>query len=212
MGSGTGERMSTRQIGKLHFLKQSGRLGAAALTTILFSSTALAHGFVCTSLEQITQIEIHLTGTGSLTPDVQPQDAQAQDFQDYRPSPRGKLMIVKDITLAPKRQLVATFSAKEGLLRTKDTSFIGRVDPKHPDTNNAGKRIGGTRLGQLETITVEIDYSFQEKVPQGVRLAGQVTYSKTNGDDLAEDFECVYFSDAAKFERALQMTDLDLLN
>jgi hypothetical protein len=197
-----GEQMSTTQTGKLHFLKQIGQLGAITLATTFLSSAAQAHGFVCTSLEQNTQIEIHLTGTGALT----------RDSQDYRPALRAKLMIVKDITLNPKRQLVAKFSSKDGLLRTKESSFIGRIDPKHPDTSNAGKRIGGTRLGLLETITVEIDYSFQEKVSQGVRLAGQVTYSKTNGDELAEDFECVYFSDASKFENALQVTGLDLLD
>jgi hypothetical protein len=159
---------------------------AAVVASSIMASVASAQGFICTSLDETTQIDIYLVGGGSL--------------HEFRPAPRGKMMVVKDITLNPKRQVVATFSTKEGLLRTKDTSFIGKVDPKHPDTNSSGKRVGGTRLGQLKTITVEIDYSFQEKVSDGVRLAAQVTYNKLNGEDLAEDFECVYHSDSSKFE------------
>lgn len=106
------------------------------------------------------------------------------------------MMIVSSPLLSSGRQTIARFRAKEGMLNSAGSVFVGFVDLRHPDTSQKGKRIGGTTLGQLKAVILDIDYAPEYRsVRRGLPLSAQVIYSRRKGNDLIQEFDCVYKQD-----------------
>ncbi len=150
-----------------------------AVLAILPPPAHAADGFVCKSVDEDVLVTVVLApqrGTGG-----------------EEPARKGHVMIVSAPDLEKGRQTIARFQAKEGMLSGSGSVFIGFVKPRHPDTGQKGKRIGGTTLGQLRTLILDIDYSpdlrgRRDQVP----WSAQLFYIKHNGDDFVQDFDCVY--------------------
>lgn len=150
-----------------------------AVLAILPPSALAADGFVCKSVDEDIMVAVTLApprGTG-----------------DDELERQGHIMIVSAPGLKKGRQTIARFQAKEGMLSGSGSVFIGFVKPRHPDTGQKGKRIGGTTLGQLKTLILDIDYSPELRGRRDqVPWSAQLFYIKHNGDDFVQDFDCVY--------------------
>lgn len=104
--------------------------------------------------------------------------------------PKALAMRVSDPNVSPARQEIAFFDVKNGLLSTDGNQFTGHVSDVHPLTGRRGERIGGTLLGALEQVTLEVDIDFSEEPSARKRHAAVVTYIKKNGEELVQDLDC----------------------
>ncbi|MES2856957.1 MAG: hypothetical protein V4692_13905 [Bdellovibrionota bacterium] len=161
---------------------------SALLKTILLAATtfsslsgAWASGFICMSVDEDTQIRVEFTP-------IHPDGSNRE--------PRIKEMTVSDPNVTLPYQHIATFFAADGVLTNDGGLIEGVVDLRFPGTSRRGERIGGTKLGALKTITLDIDFSYTEPSNDGSHYAAQATYLKRNGESLNQDFDCVLFMDS----------------
>jgi hypothetical protein len=148
----------------------------------LFASTAHAEVFSCQSVDQDTRIEVYF---------------DAPIANDDR-GPRARAVVASDPTVSPRRSLIARFDAVDGLVNNSGSVVVAYVDLNNPKSSHKGERIGGTRLGSLRSILIDIDHSYQEAVVDGARLSASVVYTKTTGEELQQDFDCIrYISEAS---------------
>jgi hypothetical protein len=63
------------------------------------------------------------------------------------------------------------------------------VDPKNPKTGRKGERIGGTRLGALRSVMLDLNIDLISKRSRKA-YSGQAIYLKKNGDQLVQDLTC----------------------
>ncbi len=107
--------------------------------------------------------------------------------------PRALSMRVSDPNVLPERQEIAFFDAQDHQLISEYDEvvrIVGLVDLKNPLTGRKGERVGGTVLGALASMTVELEIDFEEVSTSRKRHAGLATYLKKNGEDLVQDLDC----------------------
>ncbi len=152
------------------------KLIAIIFAFLLAPMAAHADGFVCLSVDEATRIDVYLSGL----------DTQS-------PEPRATKLVVSDPNRTPRYRHIATFEAEEGVLETSGTQIHGIVDLLKKGTSRAGERIGGTKLGLLAGILLDIDVTYQEPIEVGVRYSAEVAYVKHSGQELRQDFDCTLF-------------------
>lgn len=109
---------------------------------------------------------------------------------------RGVWMVASDPTVAPENSEIARFEAAEGLLNNSDTLVVGHVDLRNPKTGRKGERIGGTVLGALKLIMLDLDVDLfelnasVETLGVPTKFSAQATYFKRNGDLHVQDLDC----------------------
>lgn len=129
-------------------------------------------------------------------------------FQIEEDRYRSVWMVASDPTVAPENSEIARFEAAEGLLSNSDTLVVAHVDLRNPKTGRKGERIGGTVLGALKLIMLDLDVDLFElnasAAAAGTASAGtpvetlgvpakfsaQATYFKRNGDQHVQDLDC----------------------
>jgi hypothetical protein len=153
---------------------------AALVATFASLATASASGFNCVSVDEDTKITV------TFTP-IHPDGSHRE--------PRVKDMTVSDPNLTKPFQHIATFYATDGLLTNDGGNIEAVVDLRYPGSSRAGERVGGTKLGALKTITLDIDFTYTEPHNDGSHYAAVTTYLKRNGETLTQDFDCVLFMD-----------------
>lgn len=161
-----------------------GSLGVAMMAMALGADVARADGFACTSVDQDTKIAVYF-----------------DEANKGNAGPRASRMVVTDPTVSVKRQLIAQFAAADGLLNNSGSVVIAYVDLNHPDSSRRGEHVGGTVLGALSSIVLDIDFTYEEPVEDGTELSAQVVYLKRNGEELTQDFDCVRYRDPSRMER-----------
>ncbi|MES2963676.1 MAG: hypothetical protein V4760_07275 [Bdellovibrionota bacterium] len=137
---------------------------------------AKADGFVCISVDDDTRIDVYLT-----------------KFDTDGPAPTASKLVVSDPNRTPRYRHIATFDVADGVLQSTGTQVHATVDLTKPGTARAGERIGGTKLGLLIGLVLDIDVSYQEPIKEGVRYSAEVTYLKKSGQELTQDFDCILF-------------------
>ncbi len=173
------------------------------VASLIQLSPAFAHaeGIICQSVDQDLRIEVVFSSIDETsTKTIRSVETEAHQL-------KAQLMTIVDPTVSPRRQLIAKFSARDGQLTNTQGLILATVDLSHPDSNRRGERIGGTVLGSLASIMLEIDFRRRERAVYGTRFSGHVTYTKRNGEELSQDFDCVRYQDAAS--RELFLSDFD---
>lgn len=141
----------------------------AMLASPAFAGTTT---FSCTSVDQDTQIDV--------------------TFETHEETEASSVhrMVLLDPNVRQERQHIATFYAADGVLKAAGSTIVATVDLTKPESSRAGERVGGTRLGALDSIVLEIDFSYTENLNHERKFSGLVTYRKKNGDELMQDFDC----------------------
>ncbi|HVK60759.1 MAG TPA: hypothetical protein VM432_04375 [Bdellovibrionales bacterium] len=148
---------------------------------VSMAPNAFASGFNCTSVDQDTMIEVVFTP-------IHPDGSHRE--------PRVKQMTVSDPNVTEPFRHIATFLASDGLLTNEGGSIEAIVDLRFPGSSRKGERLGGTKLGALKTITLNIDFTYTEPTSNGAHYAAEATYVKRNGEEFQQDFDCVLFMDS----------------
>lgn len=103
--------------------------------------------------------------------------------------PQAIAMRVSDPNVSEKRAEIAHFQYADGLLSNTSSVVIGYVDLNNPKTGRKGERIGGTFLGSLRSIMVDIKVDFSAGVSSR-HFGGQAIYLKKIGEELVQDLDC----------------------
>jgi hypothetical protein len=148
------------------------------------SAHALAAGYNCLSVDRDTQAIVYLDQDG-----------------DHEPAAQAKQLVFIDPELSKQTQTLAVFSKSDGVLLTdvipSGHRFTGKVDLSASAIGQPGKRLGGTKLGLLESVTLEIETITArhqiEIFSEGAMFAAQVHYLKKSGQVLTQDFDCASF-------------------
>jgi hypothetical protein len=136
------------------------------------ASSAFADGFVCQ------------TRNGSLT-------IKAYNKTDASEGTRNAaVMVVSDPEIRDGNKTIARFTDAKGTLINGGASYFGKVDLRMSDTSKQGRLIGGTKLGQLESIQLDVDFKYSAPVEAGESLDGTIYLNKRDGSQIALDVEC----------------------
>jgi hypothetical protein len=159
----------------MNFMKRLFGFGTLASASLVASLSLAAPGeplmILCDSLDGDTHFQVELDEGG---PDEAPT---ALDMYAYDP------------TVSEPHSIIAHFDAEDGLLNNTNGVLVGYVDPKNPKTGRKGERIGGTRLGALRSVMLDLNIDLIAKRSRKA-YSGQAIYLKKNGDQLLQDLTC----------------------
>lgn len=152
------------------------KLAMTAVTLmILGSNAARADGFVCQTVEGDLNVKVynHVRATSGTR--------------------NGSIMILSDPAVAQGRKTIASFSDVNTTLANSGASYVAKVDLRFSESRRAGELIAGTRLGQLDQVKLDIDFSYGSPVDAEETLTGSLTLEKRNGDVLGRDVVCTRY-------------------
>ncbi len=103
-------------------------------------------------------------------------------------------MIVSDPAVAEGRKTIALFTSKKGTLSLQgEGSYLAVVDLRMVESRRKGEYLVGTRLGELSTIAVDLDFSYARPVADGDNVLGTATFTKRSGEVLKRDLACARY-------------------
>ena len=104
-------------------------------------------------------------------------------------------MIVSDPRVQDGRKTIAAFTEANGTLSSLHNevpglAFVGKVDLRYRDMARKGEYILGTRLGHVDTLRLDIDFSYGDNLENGELSEATITVLKRNGDVIEVDAVC----------------------
>lgn len=141
---------------------------------MLASSSAFADGWVCqteSGLVVKAYNNVHAE-EGTRTPSV---------------------LIISDSAVSGGRKTIAKFTDAEGLVSAEGASYTGNVDLRYNNTGRKGELIAGTKLGEIDTITLDVDFSYAAPVAHGDEADATLTVAKRNGEEIVESATCARY-------------------
>ncbi len=146
-----------------------------ALMAMGFSGAALADGFVCDTLDGVYTVKVY------------------NHTQPTAGTRNAAIMIVSDNTIQSGRKTIATFESENGLLSSQSLRYVADVDLRFSNSNRSGENILGTKLGMVDTLTLDVNFSYDEPVSAGEEIAGKVIVAKRNGQKIKSALSCVRY-------------------
>jgi hypothetical protein len=147
----------------------------ALLLATLLGSTAFADGFICDN------------GAGNLRIKVYHQTQPEMGTRN------AAILIASDPTLGAGNKTIATFSADNALLSSHSASYQADVDLRYKTSDRKGENIGGTKLGDLDSIKLDVDYSFSNPVPAGTEVDAELTLVRRASSDIQMPMTCTRY-------------------
>jgi long-subunit fatty acid transport protein len=143
-----------------------------ALAALSASSFAHADGFVCKTVEGDLTIKAY-------------NNTQAEEG-----TRNAAVMVLSDPSIGFGKKTIARFTDLNETLTNVGASYEAKVDLRFNDSNLAGRNIGGTKLGFVKAVVLEVVFSYNTPVSQGSELEGTLTLVKRNGQELTHDVLC----------------------
>jgi hypothetical protein len=135
------------------------------------SSAAFADGFVCETRSQDLNVKVY----NHTAPEYGTRNAA--------------VMVVSDPSVSHGRKTIARFTSVNGRITNKGAFYVADVDLRYKDSKRKGELIGGTKLGELDKIVLDVDFSYSRPIANGEEVRGMLSLNKRNGQviDLAVD-------------------------
>ena len=147
----------------------------ATIATALLSVNSYADGWVCEAEGSPLVVKVY---------------NQTQPTMGTR---NAAVMVLSDASIAHGRKTIARFESANGLLTSEGAHFVADVDLRFKESNRKGELLGGTKLGQLDTIALDIEFSYAYPVMAGDLNKALITLNKRNGEFIELDAECVRY-------------------
>jgi hypothetical protein len=149
----------------------------ALLSALVLPSLALADGFFCkgnTTGLDFKVINHTKASAGTRTPAI---------------------MVISSPYVISDRKTIAVFSAQNQTLAYRGRGvYEGQVDLRFPETGRKGENIAGTKLGELKSIQLDIEFSYSHNdsslANSVAEIPGKVFYLKRTGEILEESAVC----------------------
>lgn len=147
-------------------------LGILFLTLFASALTANADGFVCESTQGNVRIKAyHYTAPQSGTRN-------------------SAVLIASDPRMAPGNRFIARFSRAKGILNNRAATYEAKVDRRYNDINDGLDTIGNTRLEELKTLKLEVDFSYGRPILDGEYVPGSLHLIRHNGEVELIELDC----------------------
>lgn len=146
-----------------------------AVVLSAFAANAKADGFVCRTLENDLRVNVYNH--------VMPQNGTRT----------GAIMILSNPAVAPGRGTIATFENINELLSNHGPTYVAKVDLRYRNSNRPGEYISGTRLGYVDSILLDVFFSYYNNINRGEILAGQLLITKRDGARIHRNVECARY-------------------
>jgi hypothetical protein len=147
----------------------------ALLGLALASTPAFADGFVCHGERDGLTIQV---------------------YNQTRPEAgtrNGAALIVSSDAVGAGRKTIARFTEANLTLGNEASVYTAKVDHRFNDSNRKGELIGGTKLGFLQYLVLNLDFTYARPVADGAPVRGDLTLVKRNGEQIAIDMDCARY-------------------
>ena len=141
----------------------------------LFTSTAFADGFVCQSNDGVLTVKAF------------------NHVHAEKGTRTSSVMIVSDNTIQYGNKTIAKFDSAEGLLDNSGAEYVANVDLRFNNTGRQGELIGGTKLGQLDSMILSVPFSYADPVEAGEEMDSTLLLVKRDGSKIAIDMTCARY-------------------
>lgn len=142
---------------------------------LLAATQARADGFVCETLDGDLRIKLYNN--------TQPEEGTRN----------AAVMVLSDPSVQQGRKTIARFTDVNGTLANTAATYEANVDLRFADSRKKGEYLLGTRLGQLDSIIVDVQFSHGTPVRAGEELEGILIANKRNGDQIVRDLSCIRY-------------------
>jgi hypothetical protein len=102
-------------------------------------------------------------------------------------------MVLSDPAVQSGRKTIAKFSSVKGNVSNSGASYEAVVDLRVRETKRAGERLLGTRLGELDSILVDVDFNYGTPVMAGDILPGRLVAIKRSGKRIVRELDCARY-------------------
>ena len=145
----------------------------AAFAVLTISASAMADGFKCQTVEGDLNVKVY----NHTSPAVGTRSVST--------------MIVSDPKVQGGRKTIAVFTSAKGTLDFHGTGvYEANVDLRMKESRRAGEYLVGTRLGELDTILLDLDFNYASPVEAGDLVTGEAIFTKRNGDIIERELVC----------------------
>lgn len=144
----------------------------ATLAIATFSLSAQADGFKCQTTDESLNVQIYNN--------TMPESGTRV----------GAVMVLSDPSISLGRKTIARFTSANGVLANRSSRYEAKVDLRFNDSSRKGELIFGTKLGMLESVIADIDFSYAAPVAAGEEISGLLTLVKRDGSQASADLVC----------------------
>lgn len=142
------------------------------LFAVLVSANAHADGFQCEATKESLVVSVY------------------NHTQPSEGTRNAAVMIVSDPTLQFGNKTIAKFSDVNSTLSNRGAYYVADVDLRFNDSGRKGELIGGTKLGQLKHLKLDVDFSYGAPVDAGDSVPALLSLIKRNGDVIEIAMNC----------------------
>ena len=103
------------------------------------------------------------------------------------------IMVISDPTVGTPNKTIAKFTGNDGTLTANGNGqYTAKVDLRYSNSNRAGENVGGTKLGQLKTIDLNVFFSYSNAAAlrDASEIPARIVYNKRNGETSYEKATC----------------------
>ncbi len=146
-----------------------------ALMIVLGVAQAKADGFVCETWDGDLVVKVYNK--------TQPEDGTRN----------ASVMVLSDPQVQKGRKTIARFQADNEVLTNHSARYEAEVDLRFSDSSRKGELIAGTKLGQLDRISLDVAFSYANPTEEGDEMDGTLVLEKRNGQTIKKQLTCVRY-------------------
>jgi hypothetical protein len=150
-------------------------LSAVTLAASVFAANAQADGFKCQTNDGTVNVKIYNHTHAEAGTRV------------------AAVMVLSDTTVQGGRKTIARFQDVNGVLDSRSSRYEGNVDLRFNDSKRAGENILGTKLGELDVVIANIDFSYEAPVAAGEAVDGSLVLVKRSGARSVHAMSCARY-------------------
>lgn len=103
------------------------------------------------------------------------------------------ILVISDSNIGGGNKTIARFTDAKGTLTSSSTTYDANVDLRFSDSSRKGELLAGTKLGYVDHVYLDVDFSYAQPVEAGAEVAGQLRVLKRNGEIVTEQATCVRY-------------------
>lgn len=100
------------------------------------------------------------------------------------------VMVVSDSNIQYGNKTIARFKDASSTLANNGAYYVAKVDLRFNDSERKGELIGGTKLGYLKQIKLDVEFSYASPVEVGTTVPGTLSLVKRDGEVININMDC----------------------